>query len=203
MQTLVDLGLSSGVFGDLDADGMICTDDQTQMASLSSPATTLADANYLAAADSNLDGVIDGTDQQAFNTLYQSLPDTNSNNIPDNCEPLIVGAWNLITHGSAGEFALVLDPGSSVVQPRLPGAIKLGYQMSLDLDPATVTSANTQISCVTACSGTVKPLGGDLDRSGSVTTGDLSQLRFFFNQTADQTNFVWDYDASGVITTGD
>ncbi|MFQ5491982.1 MAG: choice-of-anchor B family protein [Phycisphaerae bacterium] len=49
----------------------------------------------------------------------------------------------------------------------------------------------------------VVALRGDVDANLSVTTGDASQVRFFFNQPADAANFRFDVDNSGAITTGD
>ena len=49
----------------------------------------------------------------------------------------------------------------------------------------------------------VRTLKGDLDRNGTVTTGDASQARFYFGQTAAQAGCQWDLDQNGDITTGD
>ncbi|MFQ5490828.1 MAG: hypothetical protein ACE5GE_08920 [Phycisphaerae bacterium] len=49
----------------------------------------------------------------------------------------------------------------------------------------------------------VRGLRGDVDRNGTVTTGDASQVRFFFNQTATQAGPQWDYDQENGVTTGD
>ena len=46
-------------------------------------------------------------------------------------------------------------------------------------------------------------LYGDVDRNGTVTTGDASQIRFFFNLDTLIAGPEYDFDCTGTITTGD
>ncbi|MFQ5490203.1 MAG: S8 family serine peptidase [Phycisphaerae bacterium] len=165
--------------------------------------------------------------------------------------PILLSAASCSTHAAAGEFCVDLLAGpSAIVEPRLPGVTKVLVAASADLDPASVTTANVQVSCATtgpytgAISTTmqaanalaiafdprladedccqislngmltvdgfpllatvqVRTLRGDVDQDGQVTTGDASQVRFFFNQPVDASSFIFDVDGSGAITTGD
>ncbi|MFQ5489609.1 MAG: reprolysin-like metallopeptidase [Phycisphaerae bacterium] len=77
--------------------------------------------------------------------------------------------------------------------------VSLAFAPALaDVDCCTVSLSGDVID-----SFIVQPLRGDVDLSGAVTTGDASQVRFFFNQTAAAAGAQWDFDASGTVTTGD
>jgi hypothetical protein len=49
----------------------------------------------------------------------------------------------------------------------------------------------------------VRTLAGDIDRNGSVTTGDASIIKPHFGETAAVAGAEFDFDVSGTVTTSD
>lgn len=81
MQTYVDLGLDSGVFGDLDGDGRACMADWHLLLGLFG--RHLGDACYTPPADFDLDGDIDADDAQALSTLLEGAAICMGQGLPD------------------------------------------------------------------------------------------------------------------------
>ena len=67
-----------------------------------------------------------------------------------------------------------------------------------DEDACTVT-----LSGDVSDSMCVRPLAGDIDRGGSVSTGDASIIKPHFGEPAAASNAEFDFDTSGTVTTGD
>ena len=84
--------------------------------------------------------------------------------------------------------------------------------MVIDFDPALPDADCCQISLsgVASPDGVpvldtyyVRILAGDFDQNAQVTTRDASMLKIYFGQTADLSNFLFDFDGDGVIQAGD
>ncbi|MFQ5489863.1 MAG: PQQ-dependent sugar dehydrogenase [Phycisphaerae bacterium] len=89
--------------------------------------------------------------------------------------------------------------GGTVTTTAAGTTVTVAFSQALpDLDCCTVTLSGDAQDHIQ-----VRTLRGDVDRNGSVTTGDASQVRFFFNQTAAAAGPQWDFDSSGTVTTGD
>ncbi|MFQ5491140.1 MAG: hypothetical protein ACE5GE_10490 [Phycisphaerae bacterium] len=100
-----------------------------------------------------------------------------------------IGATTLSLNAGNTELTIDLDPALADVD-----------RHTVDLTGVTSLSTGLPLQNPTFA---VAVLQGDVSRDLAVTTGDASQVRFFFNQTADAVNFPFDVDASGSITTGD
>jgi hypothetical protein len=79
------------------------------------------------------------------------------------------------------------------------------YTVEVELDPALPD----EDCCTVTLSGdvedsfAVRTLAGDVDRNGTVSTGDASIVKPHFGDPADADNAEFDFDCSGLITTGD
>lgn len=82
MNSLLSCGFNDGVFGDLNADGVIDCRDNCLTRGIWN--NTLADSPaYNIAADFNLDGVLDASDRAAFYALNPCRTDIDQNGITD------------------------------------------------------------------------------------------------------------------------
>jgi predicted outer membrane repeat protein len=80
-----------------------------------------------------------------------------------------------------------------------------GTTVTLDFSPALPDVDCCQITMtgdVDECF-TVRPLAGDTDRSGVVSTADVSVIKPHFGETADADNAEFDFDCDGLITMAD
>ena len=78
-----------------------------------------------------------------------------------------------------------------------------GSTVNVTFNPALPDEQVCVITLDCGASICVRGLLGDLDRDGAMNTGDASQMRFFFNQTACTAGGQWDYDQIQGVTTGD
>jgi hypothetical protein len=77
--------------------------------------------------------------------------DCNTNVVPDECESVdVLSVCSLHPHGEAGELCLDLGTylNENWIEPRMPGVRELVCQMSMSVDPATVSGENVQVACV-------------------------------------------------------
>ncbi|MFQ5490609.1 MAG: hypothetical protein ACE5GE_07800 [Phycisphaerae bacterium] len=79
-----------------------------------------------------------------------------------------------------------------------------GSTVTVTFAPALPDQQACVITLDCGASVCVQGLRGDVDRNGAVTTGDASQVRFFFNQPANGPGGPqWDLDQVNGVTTGD
>lgn len=107
MQDLVDAGVDSGIFGDLDDDGEICLADQDAILLLEG--ITLESTEYTTRADYNLDGIINSIDLQAFDDLFRAQSDCNCNGINDAQDILDCTSCDRDVNGFPDECEMVPD----------------------------------------------------------------------------------------------
>ncbi|MFQ5490944.1 MAG: hypothetical protein ACE5GE_09510, partial [Phycisphaerae bacterium] len=105
----------------------------------------------------------------------------------------------------AGAVSVSCDNGIAVTDEsaRILSVTVNGNTVNVTFSPALPDESACVISLSCGASVCVRGLRGDVDRNGSVTTGDASQVRFFFNQSASTAGPQWDMDQINGITTGD
>ncbi len=87
--------------------------------------------------------------------------DSNGNAIPDECEPKIYNAYSCREHGDSPPTELCCEyRRPDGVEPRIGGVEKVKLYFDVELDPATVSSANVSVECAVQnyTNGTVTPV---------------------------------------------
>ncbi len=74
LQGLIDCGLGSGIFGDMNGDGLIRCADWDAATPWPTINVNLGEANYVVELDLNLDGTLDTAEQAAFEALFAGVP---------------------------------------------------------------------------------------------------------------------------------
>ena len=152
MQAFVDEGLDSGIFGDLDGDGMICAGDRAALATLIAQQVTLQHPDYNPRADWQLDGTIDQSDQAVFDLL---LP----------AQSICPCAAPCVLHGD-GPIAQT-SPCSGYIDPRFDST----NGTDVDLGLVKLAASPTLVELTIAFSEAVYSSSGQ--SGGPLGTGDF------------------------------
>lgn len=174
---------------DLDGDGLGCSGDRDQVSLLAADnGTSYVDDAYVVGADFDVDGDIDQDDLAAFQTLYDSLPDCNSNGqpdacdiveglsddvntngIPDECEPPleVLYAASRHNHDALGPFDIEFT-SAGAIESRGPGQVVIQFS-----SPLLTTPTSEDIGLLTGEAQNIA-LNGDLLTFDLVNVPDQS-----------------------------